>query len=91
MRPRRVTPPTIVAGLSKVWWAKVSGSDEDRRTSGVTPVGVVCALDFEAGAAAEPIVEQRRAQRSCAHTVTLAVKITVSTSTSCKQHKLLDV
>lgn len=85
MRPRRVAPSAIVARLSKVGWAKVSCSDENRRTSRVAPVRVVCALDFKAGTAAEAIVEQRRAKSSSAHSISLAVKITVSTSTACKQ------
>lgn len=27
VRTRRVAPATIVAGLSEVWWAEVSGGD----------------------------------------------------------------
>ncbi|KAJ0947478.1 hypothetical protein HanRHA438_Chr01g0015661 [Helianthus annuus] len=49
----------------------------------MTPPWVVGTLDFEARAAAQPVVEQCGAQRRRVHTVPLAVQVSVPTRTTC--------
>lgn len=61
VRTRRVAPAAIVVWKSVVGRAKVCCRDEDGRTSRVTPLSVVSALYLKARAAAEAIVEKRRA------------------------------
>jgi len=61
VRTRRVAPAAIVVWKSEVGRAKVCCGDEDGRTSRVTPLFVVSALDLKARAAAEAVVEKRRA------------------------------
>lgn len=75
--PGGVAPAAIVVGEGVVGGAKVGGRDQDGRTSGVAPAWVISALDLETSAAAQPIVEQRRAQRRRVHAVPLAVQISV--------------
>lgn len=58
MGSRRIAPPTIVAGESVVWRAEVGSSDNNRRTTRMTPSRIVSTLDFEAGSTAQPTVEQ---------------------------------
>ena len=71
--PGRVAPAAIVGGESVVGRAEVGGGDEDGGAAVVAPLGVVGALDLEAGPAAQPVVEERRAQRRRLHAVPLAV------------------
>jgi len=73
----RVAPSSIVAGESVVRRAEVRGRHQDRGAASVAPTRVVRALYLEARAAAQPAVEQRRAQRSRVHTVALAVQVPV--------------
>ena len=79
----RVAPAAIVAGKSIVWWAEVGSGDKNGGAAGVAPRGVIGALEFETSAATESIVEECCAQCSCVHAVPLAVKVTVSTSSTC--------
>lgn len=58
MGPRRVAPAAVVVGEGVVRRAEVGGGDKDRGAAGVAPGGVVGALDLEAGAAAEAVVEE---------------------------------
>jgi hypothetical protein len=85
--PGRVAPAAIVAGLSKVWRAKVGGCDQDGGAARVAPPWVVGALDLEARTAAQPIVEKCCAQCCRVHSVALAVEIPVSTRTTCNALK----
>lgn len=52
-----VAPAAIITGQSVVWRAKVGGGDEDGGATSVTPLRLVCALEFEASTAAHAIVE----------------------------------
>lgn len=61
MGPRRVTPASVVAGEGVIRRAEICGCDQDGGAAGVAPGGVVGALDLEAGAAAEAVVEEGRA------------------------------
>ena len=70
---RGVAPAAVVAGLGEVGRAEVGGRHEDGGAARVAPLGVVVALDLEARSAAQPLVEQRRAQRRRVHPVPLAV------------------
>ena len=79
---RRVAPATIVTGKSEVGWAEVGGGDQDRRVAGVAPPRILVALDLEAGAAAQTVVEQCCAQRRRVHAVPLAVQVPIPTSTT---------
>ena len=76
----RVAPPAIIAGKSVVWRAEIRSSDEDGRAAGMAPLGVVSALYLEAGAAAQAVVEQRRAQSRRLHAIALAVQIPIAAS-----------
>ena len=67
----RVAPAAIVIGQSEVWRAEVGGGDGDGARE--APSGVVVAPHFETSSAAQPIVEQRRAQRRRVRSVPLAV------------------
>lgn len=80
----RVAPATIVAGKSVVRGAEVSCGDENGGTAGVAPLGVVGALELEASAATEPIVEECGAECGGVHAVALTVEVTVSTSSTCR-------
>lgn len=61
VRPRRVAPSAIVAGLSKVGRAKVGRGDEDGRATRVTPLRITRAFELETSAATVTVVEQSRA------------------------------
>lgn len=84
MGTRRVAPPTIVVRKSVIRRAEIGGGNGDGRATRVAPPWVIGALDFKARAAAQPFVEQRRAERRRVDSVSLAVQISVPTSTSCK-------
>ena len=71
--PRRVAPAAVVAGKGKVGRAKIRGGDDDGRASRVAPPRILVALYLEARAAAQPVVEQRRAQGRGVHAIPLAV------------------
>jgi len=73
----RVAPSAIVAGESVVRRAEVRGRHQDRGAASVAPARVVVALYLEARSAAQPAVEQRRAQRRRVHAVALAVEVPV--------------
>lgn len=89
MRARRITPSAIVTGQSKVRRTEISGRNNNRRAAGMAPSRVICTFDFETGAAAQPIVKQRRTQRRRVHSVPLAVQVPIPTSSTCTQtHKL---
>ena len=77
MRPRRVAPATVVVGKREIRGAEVGGGDENRWAAGMAPLGVVGALDLEARAAAEAVIEECRAQRRRVHAVALAVEVAV--------------
>ena len=77
--PGRVAPAAIVAGESEVWGTEVGRRDKDRRAARVAPPWIVGALQLEARPAAQPAVEQRRAQRRRVHSVPLAVQVPVPT------------
>nr|GLL26840.1 hypothetical protein GW17_00027587 [Ipomoea trifida] len=76
----RVTPAAIVVGQGEVGRAEVSGGDHNRRVSGEAR-SVIAAFDLEACPAAQPAVEQRRAQRRIVNPIPLRVQIPISTST----------
>jgi len=80
VRARGVAPAAIVVGKSVVRGTEVGGSDEDGRASGVTPLLVVRAFYLKTRSAAQPIVEQCRAQRRRVHSVPLAVQVSVPAS-----------
>jgi hypothetical protein len=81
----RVAPPAVVGGQRVVGRAEVGGGDVDGGAPRVAPPppGLVLALDLEARAAAQPLVEQRRAQRRVVHAVALAVQVAVPASAAC--------
>lgn len=85
MGARRVAPATIVAGKSEVRRAEVGGGYKDGRAARVAPSRVIVALDLEASAATQAIVEERCAQCCCVHSISLAVQIPVPTSTTCTE------
>jgi hypothetical protein len=66
--PWRVAPP---AGVGVVGRAEAGGRDVDGRAGG--------GLELEAGAAAAPLLEQRRAQRCRLRAVPRAVEVAVPT------------
>ncbi|CAA7389706.1 unnamed protein product [Spirodela intermedia] len=74
---RRVAPAAIVGGEGKVRGAEVGGGDEDGGASAVAPPGIVGALDLEARPAAQPVVEEGRAQRCSLHAVALTVQVAI--------------
>lgn len=80
----RVAPPAVVAGKRIVWRAEIRSSDENGRAAGMAPLGVVAALYLEAGAAAQAVVEQGRAQSSRLHSIALAVQIPIAASPTFK-------
>eukprot|EP01018_Ginkgo_biloba_P021241 Gb_33857 [translate_table: standard] len=81
MRTGRITPSSIVVGKSIIWWAEIGRSHEDGWAAGMTPLWVICTFDFKAGSAAQPTVEQSSAQRSSLSSISLTVKVPISTST----------
>lgn len=83
MGARRVAPAAVVVGQGVIRRAEICGRNEDGRAARVAPLRLVFALNLEAGAAAEPLVEKRRAQRRRVDTVALAVQVAVPTSTPC--------
>lgn len=84
----RVAPASIVVREGVVRGAEVGGRHQDRRAARVAPLAVVHALDLEASPAAEPIVEQRRAQGCCVHSVSLAVQVPVPTGPACTKSQI---
>ena len=82
VRARRVAPAAIVVWKSVVRGTEVGGGDEDGRAAGVTPLLVVCAFDLKARSAAQPAVEECRAQRCSVHSVPLAVQVPVPACSS---------
>lgn len=83
----RVAPAAVVIGLGVIGGAEVGGGDEDGGVPWVAPLPLrlISAFQLEARAAAEPVVEQRCAQRRRVHAVPLAVQIPVPTSSACNQ------
>nr|ACN26735.1 unknown [Zea mays] len=79
VRAGRVAPAAVVGGERVVWRAEVGGRDQDGGPPwpAPPPPGLLLAPDLEARAAAEPLVEQRRAQRRVVHAVPLAVQVAV--------------
>lgn len=82
MRPWRVAPTAIVIWQSVVGRAEIGGSDENGGAAGVAPLPFVRTLDLEARPAAEPFVEQRRAEGGGVYSIALAVQVSISTSTT---------
>ena len=82
MGPRRVAPAAIVGGESVVWRAEVGCSNEDGRTAGMAPLGVVSALEFKARAASESVIEESCAEGCSLYAISLAIEVTVSTSST---------
>lgn len=68
---RGIAPPTIVVGECVIGRTEVSSSDGDGAAQ--APPWVVIAPHLVARAAAQPIVEQRRAQRRRVCAIALAV------------------
>lgn len=83
MSTRRVTPAAIVVRKSVIRWTKIGCGDYNGRAARMTPPRVIRTLDFKTRAAAQPVVEQRGAKCGRVDTVTLAVQVTVPTSTTC--------
>jgi hypothetical protein len=81
---RRIAPAAVVGRERVVGRAEVGGRDDDgARQAGVAPAPGGFAPDLEAGAAAEAVVEERRAQRRRVGAVPLAVQVAVAASASC--------
>jgi len=80
VQARRIAPAAIVIRERVVRGAEVGCSDRDRRWE--APLGVVDAFYFVAGAAGEPIVEERGAEGCSVRAVALAVQVAVATGTS---------
>jgi len=77
---RRVAPPAGVRGQPVVGRAEVGGRDHHRRHGGVAlalAAAPATALDLEAGAAGESVVEERRAERPRRHAVPRDVEVAV--------------
>lgn len=85
MGSRWVAPSAIVARESIVGRAEVGSSNENRRATGVTPSRLVGTLNFEAGATAQTVTEQGRAESCSLHTIPLTVQISITTSPTCKE------
>jgi hypothetical protein len=85
VRAGRVAPAAVVGGERVVWRAEVGGRDQDGGPPwpAPPPPGLLLAPDLEARAAAEPLVEQRRAQRRVVHAVPLAVQVAVPAGAAC--------
>jgi hypothetical protein len=58
MRARRVTPTTIVTRLSKIRRTKISSCNENGRTTRVTPLFIICTLQFKTRTTAKSTVEK---------------------------------
>lgn len=84
MRARGVAPAAVIVWQGVVGRAEIGGCHQYGGAARVAPLAVLrrVALHLEAGAAAEPVVKQRRAQCRRVHAVTLAVQISVPTSTA---------
>jgi hypothetical protein len=82
----RVAPAAVVGGQRVVGRAEVGGRHQDGGAprAAPPPPGLVLALDLEARAAAQPLVEQRRAQRRVVHAVPLAVQVAVAAGAACR-------
>jgi hypothetical protein len=81
---RRVAPAAVVGGERVVGRAEVGGRHHDgARQARVAPAPRRVAAHLEAGAAAEPVVEERRAQRRRVGAVPLAVEVAVPARTAC--------
>ncbi|KAK2966905.1 hypothetical protein RJ640_029252 [Escallonia rubra] len=75
-----VTPPACIVWESTVWRAEISGRDYDRTRE--TPLAIIHTFDLKTSTTSQTIVEQSSTKRGCACTVTLAVEISVPTSSS---------
>ena len=86
VRAWRVAPAAVVGGERVVWRAEVGGRHQDGGAPGAAPPppGLVLALELEARAAAQTLVEQRRAQRRVVHAVPLAVQVAIAARAACK-------
>jgi hypothetical protein len=81
----RVAPAAVVGGERVVGRAEVGGGDDDgARKARVAAAASAVAPHLEAGAAAEAVVEERRAQRRGVGAVPLAVQVPVPARPSCK-------
>lgn len=85
MLPGRVAPASVVVGKGVVGRAVVGGGHRDGARK--APLRIVHAFEFVAGAAAEAVVEKGGAQSRCVGAVTLAVQISVATSSPCIKTK----
>ena len=83
---RRITPSSSIVRESAVWRAKVCCSHSDG--SRETPLDIHT-FDLKASSTSEASVEQRSTQGSCVRTITLAIKISISASSSCITHQTL--
>lgn len=77
----RVAPPSVVVRQRRVRRAEVGGGDGDGARQ--TRFGVAGAGQIVARAARQAVVEKSSTQCSCFCTISLAVQITIPTSTSC--------
>lgn len=84
MHTGRVAPASVVAGLVVVGWAKVGAGDEDGRVARLAPLLVIYALDLEAGAADEAVVEQSRARGGRLQPVPFGHRVLVAACALCK-------
>ncbi|CAA7395034.1 unnamed protein product [Spirodela intermedia] len=78
---RGVAPAAGVVGEGGVGGTEVGGGDDNGARKAPPPV--VDAADLIAGTAAQPVVEQRRAQRRRLRPVPLAVQISIPASSPC--------
>ncbi|RWW59243.1 hypothetical protein BHE74_00033834 [Ensete ventricosum] len=77
----RVAPSAVVVGEGVVGGAEVGGGDDDGGRE--APPGIVGAPHLVAGAAAEPVAEERGAEGGGVGSVALAVEVAVAASPSC--------
>lgn len=74
----RIAPTAIVVGESQVWRAEIGSSDND--ASGITPSGVVAALELVAGSTGQAIVEESSAESCCVGAMAIQIAITTSST-----------
>lgn len=83
MRARRITPTAVIIRQSEIWGTKVSCSNEDGRTPWMAPLWFISTLDLKTCSTAKSIIEERRTQSCSVHSISLAVKVTITTRSTC--------
>ena len=83
VRPWRIAPPAIITRESVIRWAEV-GSGDGNRCALEAPLGHLGCVTHHLIAATTclAIVEQSRAQRCSLYSITIAVKIAITTCTT---------